>query len=112
VFFSNAGNDGPLMPIIEYPEDQFDQIIATHVRGHFLACKFTIPHMNGGGRIIITSSTVEVKRRVRQLLLRGRQTRANGTDAPHRQGGCLMPHPRQQRQSRTGRHFTRTTGRR
>ena len=61
VLFSNAGNDGPLMPITEYPEDQFDRIMATHVRGCFLACKYTIPHMNDGGSIIITSSTVGVK---------------------------------------------------
>src|SRR5271170_3529301 len=33
VLFSNAGNDGPLMPITEYPEDLFDRIMATHVRG-------------------------------------------------------------------------------
>ena len=42
VLFSNAGNDGPLMPITEYPEDLFDKIIATHVRGCFLSCKYTI----------------------------------------------------------------------
>jgi NAD(P)-dependent dehydrogenase (short-subunit alcohol dehydrogenase family) len=61
VLFSNAGNDGPLMPITEYPEDLFDRIMATHVRGGFLACKYTIPQMNDGGSIIITSSTVGVK---------------------------------------------------
>jgi NAD(P)-dependent dehydrogenase (short-subunit alcohol dehydrogenase family) len=49
------------MPITEYPEDLFDQIIATHVRGCFLACKYTIPHMNDGGSIIVTSSTVGLK---------------------------------------------------
>jgi NAD(P)-dependent dehydrogenase (short-subunit alcohol dehydrogenase family) len=61
VLFSNAGNDGPLMPITEYPEDLFDRIIATHVRGCFLACKYTLPQMNDGGSIIITSSIVGVK---------------------------------------------------
>jgi len=61
VLFSNAGNDGPLAPITEYPEDQFDQIIATHVRGCFLALKYTIPQMNDGGSVIITSSTVGIK---------------------------------------------------
>jgi NAD(P)-dependent dehydrogenase (short-subunit alcohol dehydrogenase family) len=61
VLFSNAGNDGPLAPITEYPEDLFDRIIATHVRGCFLSCKYTIPHMNDGGSIIITSSIVGVK---------------------------------------------------
>ena len=61
VLFSNAGNDGPPMPITEYPEDLFDRIIATHVRGCFLACKYTIPQMNDGGSIIITASIVGVK---------------------------------------------------
>jgi NAD(P)-dependent dehydrogenase (short-subunit alcohol dehydrogenase family) len=61
VLFSNAGNDGPLMPITEYPEDLFDKIIATHVRGCFLSCKYTIPQMNDGGSIIITASIVGVK---------------------------------------------------
>jgi len=48
VLFSNAGNDGPLMPITEYPEDLFDRIIATRVRGCFLSCKYTLPQMNDG----------------------------------------------------------------
>ena len=61
VLFSNAGNDGPLMPITEYPEDLFDKIIATHVRGCFLACKYVIPQMNDGGSIVITASIVGVK---------------------------------------------------
>jgi len=61
VLFSNAGNDGPLMPITEYPEDLFDRIIATHLRGCFLACKYAIPQMNDGGSIIITSSVVGVR---------------------------------------------------
>lgn len=61
VLFSNAGNDGPLAPITDYPEDLFDRIIATHVRGCFLSCKYTIPHMKDGGSIIITSSIVGVK---------------------------------------------------
>jgi NAD(P)-dependent dehydrogenase (short-subunit alcohol dehydrogenase family) len=58
VFFSNAGNDGPIVPTIEYPEDIFDSIIATHVRGCFLGCKYVIPRMNDGGSIVITSSVV------------------------------------------------------
>jgi NAD(P)-dependent dehydrogenase (short-subunit alcohol dehydrogenase family) len=61
VLFSNAGNDGPLMPITEYPEDLFDKIIKTHIRGGFLALKYTIPQMNDGGSIIITSSIVGLK---------------------------------------------------
>jgi NAD(P)-dependent dehydrogenase (short-subunit alcohol dehydrogenase family) len=60
VLFSNAGNDGPLMPISEYPEELFDRIVTTHVRGCFLACKYVIPEMNDGGSIVITSSIVGV----------------------------------------------------
>ena len=39
----------------------FDSIIAVHVRGAFLACKYGLPQMNDGGSIIITSSIVGVK---------------------------------------------------
>ena len=58
VLFSNAGNQGPVMPVTEYPEDAFDAHMAVHVRGAFLACKYGLPHMNDGGSIIITSSVV------------------------------------------------------
>jgi len=58
VLFSNAGNQGPVTPVTEYPEDAFDAHIAVHVRGAFLACKYGLPRMNDGGSIIITSSVV------------------------------------------------------
>jgi NAD(P)-dependent dehydrogenase (short-subunit alcohol dehydrogenase family) len=58
VLFSNAGNQGPVMPVTQYPEDQFDALMAVHVRGAFLACKYGLPSMNDGGSIIITSSVV------------------------------------------------------
>jgi NAD(P)-dependent dehydrogenase (short-subunit alcohol dehydrogenase family) len=58
VLFSNAGNQGPITPVTEYPEDAFDAQIAVHVRGAFLACKYGLPRMNDGGSIIITSSVV------------------------------------------------------
>ncbi len=58
VLFSNAGNQGPVVPVTEYPEDAFDAHMAVHVRGAFLACKYGLPRMNDGGSIIITSSVV------------------------------------------------------
>jgi NAD(P)-dependent dehydrogenase (short-subunit alcohol dehydrogenase family) len=61
VLFSNAGNFGGVAPIAEYPEDVFDAVIAVHVKGAFLAAKHTVPHMNDGGSIVITSSIVGVK---------------------------------------------------
>jgi len=56
VLFSNAGNQGPVVPVTEYPEDAFDALLAVHVRGAFLACKYGLPRMNDGGSVIITSS--------------------------------------------------------
>jgi NAD(P)-dependent dehydrogenase (short-subunit alcohol dehydrogenase family) len=61
VLFSNAGNFGVVAPIADYPEDVFDAVLAVHVKGAFLACKHTVPQMNDGGSIIITSSIVGVK---------------------------------------------------
>jgi NAD(P)-dependent dehydrogenase (short-subunit alcohol dehydrogenase family) len=58
VLFSNAGNQGPITPTVDYPEDVFDAVMAVHVRGTFLACKYGLPQMNDGGSIIITSSVV------------------------------------------------------
>jgi NAD(P)-dependent dehydrogenase (short-subunit alcohol dehydrogenase family) len=61
VLFSNAGNFGVVAPVIDYPEDVFDSVLAVHVKGAFLAAKHALPHMNDGGSIIITSSIVGVK---------------------------------------------------
>jgi NAD(P)-dependent dehydrogenase (short-subunit alcohol dehydrogenase family) len=61
VLFSNAGNFGVVAPIADYPEDVFDAVLAVHVKGAFLAAKHTVPQMNDGGSIIITSSIVGVK---------------------------------------------------
>src|SRR6187399_768001 len=61
VLFSNAGNSGVVTPVTEYPDDIFDSVIAVHVRGAFLACKYGLPLMNDGGSIIITSSIVGLR---------------------------------------------------
>jgi NAD(P)-dependent dehydrogenase (short-subunit alcohol dehydrogenase family) len=61
VLFSNAGNSGVVAPIETYPDDVFDSVIAVHVRGAFLACKYGLPQMREGGSIVITSSVVGVR---------------------------------------------------
>lgn len=61
VLFSNAGNDGPVAPLVDYPEDAFDAIMRVHVRGSFLMCKYGVPVMRDGGSVIITSSITGVK---------------------------------------------------
>jgi NAD(P)-dependent dehydrogenase (short-subunit alcohol dehydrogenase family) len=60
VLFSNAGNDGPILPVTDYPLDMFDRIHRVHVRGTFLALKHGIPQVRDGGSIIVTSSVVGV----------------------------------------------------
>jgi NAD(P)-dependent dehydrogenase (short-subunit alcohol dehydrogenase family) len=61
VLFSNAGNFGVVAPVVEYPEEVFDSVLAVHVKGAFLAAKHALPHMNDGGSIIITSSVAAVR---------------------------------------------------
>ena len=56
VFFNNAGIEGTVKPIVDYPEEMFDKVIAVNVRGVWLGNKYVLPHMNNGGSIIITSS--------------------------------------------------------
>jgi NAD(P)-dependent dehydrogenase (short-subunit alcohol dehydrogenase family) len=60
VLFSNAGHSGTTRPVIDYPEEIFDAVMAVNVRGSFLACKYGLPQMNDGGSIIITSSIMGV----------------------------------------------------
>jgi NAD(P)-dependent dehydrogenase (short-subunit alcohol dehydrogenase family) len=55
-FFNNAGIEGIVKPIVEHPEENFDQVMAVNVRGVWLGCKYVLPEMNDGGSIIITSS--------------------------------------------------------
>jgi NAD(P)-dependent dehydrogenase (short-subunit alcohol dehydrogenase family) len=56
IFFNNAGIEGVVMPIIEYPEEEFDKVLAVNVKGTWLGNKYVLPHMNDGGSIIMTSS--------------------------------------------------------
>ncbi|MFO7978454.1 MAG: SDR family NAD(P)-dependent oxidoreductase [Bacteroidales bacterium] len=56
VFFNNAGIEGVVKPIEDYPVSDFDKVIAVNVRGVWLGSKFIVPLMSEGGSIIITSS--------------------------------------------------------
>jgi NAD(P)-dependent dehydrogenase (short-subunit alcohol dehydrogenase family) len=60
VLFSNAGISGVIRPIVDYPEEVFDAVMAVNVRAAFLACKYALPKMNDGGSIVINSSVVGV----------------------------------------------------
>ena len=56
--FNNAGTEGARLPLADYPEDVFENVFATNVKGMFLGMKYAIPHLieNGGGAILNTSS--------------------------------------------------------
>lgn len=56
--FNNAGIDGPLMPAADYPEEAFDQVIATNLKGVWNSMRFQIPAMleGGGGSIVNNAS--------------------------------------------------------
>ncbi|HEU5392616.1 MAG TPA: SDR family NAD(P)-dependent oxidoreductase [Streptosporangiaceae bacterium] len=58
VVVSNAGISGVIVPVADYPEDVFDEVLAVHVRGSFLVCKHALPYLDSGASVIITSSVV------------------------------------------------------
>ena len=62
VLLANAGIEGTVAAIPEYPIDVFDRVIAVNVRGVWLGLKYVMPVMRerGGGSIVITSSTAGV----------------------------------------------------
>ncbi|KQT31735.1 oxidoreductase [Sphingomonas sp. Leaf412] len=58
VFFNNAGVEGPIAPIADYPLDAFRTVLAVNVDGVFLGLKYVLPVMlaQGSGAVINTSS--------------------------------------------------------
>ena len=63
IFLNNAGIEGVVQPITDYPIDVFDQVMAVNVRGVWLGLKYVMPEMQkrGGGSIIITSSVAGIR---------------------------------------------------
>ncbi|PCJ21655.1 MAG: oxidoreductase [Gammaproteobacteria bacterium] len=61
-FLNNAGVEGVLKPITDYPEDVFDNVIDVNLKGVWLGLKYVMPAMaaGGGGSIVITSSVAGV----------------------------------------------------
>ena len=59
---ANAGIEGTLATIPDYPIEIFDRVIAVNVRGVMLGIKYVVPAMRerGGGSIVITSSTAGI----------------------------------------------------
>lgn len=58
VMFANAGIEGKVAPIVDYPVEAFDDVIRVNVRGAFLAIQAAAPAIakRGRGAILVTSS--------------------------------------------------------
>jgi NAD(P)-dependent dehydrogenase (short-subunit alcohol dehydrogenase family) len=59
ILFNNAGIEGPVRPLCDYPLAEFERVMSVNVVGVFLGMKHAIPIMleHGGGSIINASST-------------------------------------------------------
>jgi 3alpha(or 20beta)-hydroxysteroid dehydrogenase len=57
LFANNAGVEGPVAPIPDYADEDFDRVIAVNVRGVFLGLKHVLPRMERGGAVVNTAST-------------------------------------------------------
>lgn len=60
VFFNNAGIEGVVMPVTDYPEEMFDKVMAVNVKGVWLGNKYMAPLMKDGGSIIMSSSVAGI----------------------------------------------------
>lgn len=59
VLFNNAGTEGVVAPLEQYPEDRFDQVLAVNVRGVWLGMKHVADTMRRGrGGVIINTASV------------------------------------------------------
>jgi len=59
----NAGIEGVLAPISEYPVEAFDRVMAVNTRAVWLGLKALMPHLErrGGGSVVLTSSTAGIR---------------------------------------------------
>lgn len=58
IFINNAGWEGKILPLVDYPTEVFDNLMAINVRGVFLGMKHVLPHMikQKSGAIVNTAS--------------------------------------------------------
>ena len=58
VLCNNAGFGGPILPLVEQTEDNFDRLVAVNLKGVFLGMKYGIAAMlrSGGGSVVNTAS--------------------------------------------------------
>src|SRR6202035_2582878 len=55
---NNAGIQTPVRPIVDFPEEDFDRVMAVNIRGVFLGMKYVLPRMREGGSVVNMSSAL------------------------------------------------------
>ncbi|WP_146689591.1 SDR family NAD(P)-dependent oxidoreductase [Bradyrhizobium canariense] len=65
IFANNAGIEGVVAPLHEYPDEIFDRLLAVNVKGVFLGLKHVLAKMTprGRGAIVNTASTSAIRGR-------------------------------------------------
>ena len=58
VLVNNAGFSHRTMPLWELPEEEYERVFATNVRGVFLGCKFAVPVMKERGGVIVNTASI------------------------------------------------------
>jgi NAD(P)-dependent dehydrogenase (short-subunit alcohol dehydrogenase family) len=57
-FVNCAGIQTPVRPIVDFPEEDFDRVMAINIRGVFLGMKYVLPRMREGGSVVNMSSAL------------------------------------------------------
>jgi len=57
-FVNNAGIQTKVRPIVDFPEEDFDRVMAVNVRGMYLGLKYVLPRMREGGSVVNMSSAL------------------------------------------------------
>jgi NAD(P)-dependent dehydrogenase (short-subunit alcohol dehydrogenase family) len=60
ILINNAGINGPVLPVWDYPVEAWNRVLAVDLNSVFHSCRLAAPHMRerGGGRIINVASIV------------------------------------------------------
>ncbi len=62
ILVNNAGHYGPVVPVEEYPLEEFDKVIAIHLRAAFLLSQLVLPEMYArGSGVILNISSLSAK---------------------------------------------------
>jgi 3-hydroxybutyrate dehydrogenase len=62
ILINNAGHYGPVVPVEEYPLDDFEKVLAVHLRAAFLLSKAALPEMyERGSGVILNISSLSAK---------------------------------------------------